>query len=403
MTFVVLLACAGPAMAQAGTQGSVGSSGSTGADADDVSGDVGASPLDAPDPRIKELDEQIALRKKQIALLEEQQSFEKKLIEVKQAEFPVVAVPNVKNGDSTTFDQTAFLANWALSANLPKLLPKDDPPCTANLPTLIVGEGNFAGKMLAAKAINETVNQLQREADAWLSEARSKAGRKDGDGTRESGLISGFTVAQSLVTQTLDLMKYFRTDIEFKGATVSLPSHSLRSALVKKCPGGRLPEMAAPEMSELLKTYAALLVAGERIRTQLSDEASQGMGGSLKSRGLAIVASVDALKGQLSSGEDGRPNAIAEAAQLLAQTDAKRLLTVRVLDQGGAIYKRTNLFFLSPKVSYLASATVDYVLSNMSNGQVLWHETTRVKTQLNQSFARWSENPAEAPDVTVVD
>ncbi|ROU06725.1 hypothetical protein D9T17_12030 [Lysobacter enzymogenes] len=368
--------------------------------ATDTDTGTGAS---APDPRLKEIDDEIALIKKRTELLEE----EKKLQEAKKnslgAKYPVATIADLKKGDASNYENTAFLANWALSANMTALKPvlPQDTVCSR---VLVSDDPAIAGKMLAARSIETTVDSLRAATGRWLADAaHAKPAAADRNKKNEGGYLSAITLGQSLVTQTLDMLKYFRTDIDFKPVTVKLSDAALRSIAADACPGGaRLPSMAAPRDSALLNEYARLLIAGESVRLQ-SDKDNAALPASLKARGAALVAGIDALKTQLSSNDGGIP-ALVTAAQLLAHRDASQILSIQVMDQGGTVYKRSNLFFLSPKVSYVTAASVTYTLSDLHDGRVRWQQTRQVRAQLNQRFAPWSVPEAAdgATSTTVV-
>ncbi len=355
----------------------------------------------------KELERQTRVAQKRVALLEEQKKLQAAQLEVVRAEYPVATITDLKKGDTTTYEQTSFLANWALSANLERLVPPASDIsryCEGKGPTLVAGDDtNYASKLLAARMIDETIKALLEQADTWndaaIADAKKAAGRaakKDGNGAgkgevnRESGAIKGFAIAQSLATQTLDLIKYFRTDIEFKAATVSLPTQTLRSAVAQHCPNSRLPELSVPTKGDLLTNYAKLTTLAESIRARTREDSSAGMLATLKAEGLSLVASIDAIKAQAVPTGQSQVSPIVEAAQILGHSDIKQILSVRINDQGATVYKRSNLFFLSPKVSYVAAIGVNYVISDVSTGTVRWQKTMLLKTQLNQKFSRWS-------------
>lgn len=356
--------------------------------------EAAAADDDAPqDPRIKDLQDRITLIDEQTKLLEAREKLlaaEKKVLDRK---YPVATIANLKTGDNTGYEHTAFLANWALSANIDKLLPKIAlPPDSSCNALLVSNDATLPGKLLAARAIKSTVSGLRTGSTTWLVDARkaNAAAIAQGDAFKpESSVMGAFTMAQSLVTQSLDLLKYFRTDTEFKAITVKLSDQSLRSAVAAQCPGARLPDMAAPQNSALLDDYADLLLLGESIRLQLDKDAAKALPAALKVQGASLVASIDALKTELSTNNGGIP-LLVTAAQLLSHTSATHVLTVQIMDQGGTVYKRSNLFFLSPKVSYIAAASVDYTLTSLETGAVAWRKSKQVRTQLNQRFAPWA-------------
>lgn len=346
----------------------------------------------AQDPRIKDLQDRIALLDEQTKLLDAREKLlaaEKKVLDSK---YPVAKIAELKAGDTTGYEHTAFLANWALSANIDKLLPVITAPAQGCDALLVSNDPALPGKILAARAIKSTISGLHVASAKWLADARkaNAAARAQGNAFKpESSVAGAFTIAQSLVTQSLDLLKYFRTDTEFKAITVKLSDQSLRSAVAAQCPGARLPEMAAPRASALLDDYADLLLIGESIRLQLDKDAAKALPAALKVQGASLVNSIDALKTELSTNNGGIP-LLVTAAQLLSHNSATHVLTVQIMDQGGTVYKRSNLFFLSPKVSYVAAASVDYTLTSLETGAVSWRKSKQVRTQLNQRFAPWA-------------
>ena len=369
---------------------------------------VAGAAADAPeeDALLKEIERQTQILQKRNAMLEEQKKFETAQLEALGAKYPVATVADLRKGDATSYEETSFLANWAISANLEHLVPpvsEIEQACKGKGPTLVAGdETNYASKILAAKVIDESVKALLQQAQSWdaaaIAEAKANqaAGKKGGsdsgkDGaSRESGVIKAFAIAQSLTTQTLDMLKYFRTDIEFKKATVSLPTQTLRSAVASHCEQSRLPELSIPEQSSLLSNYAMLTTLAESIRARTREDSSAAMGPVLKAEGLSLVASIDAIKAQAVPAGQNQVSPIVEAAQLLGHSGIKQILTVRINDQGATVYRRSNLFFLAPKISYVAAIGVNYVISTADTGEVVWQKTMLLKTQLNQNFSRWN-------------
>lgn len=373
----------------------------TGGDGNTTAQDLqGAAAADddgaAQDPRIKDLQDRIALLDEQTKLLDAQEKLlaaEKKVLDSK---YPVAKIADLKTGETTGYEHTAFLANWALSANIDKLLPVIDAQALGGCDGLLVSnDPALPGKILAARTIKSTISGLRAASAKWLVDAGkananpTTTATATGDFKPESSVMAAFTIAQSLVTQSLDLLKYFRTDTEFKAITVKLSDQSLRSAVAAQCPGARLPEMASPKNSALLNDYADLLLLGESIRLQLDKDAAKALPAALKIQGASLVTSIDALKTELSTNNSGIP-LLVTAAQLLSHDSATHVLTVQIMDQGGTVYKRSNLFFLSPKVSYVAAASVDYTLTSLETGAVSWRKSKQVRTQLNQRFAPWA-------------
>jgi hypothetical protein len=206
-------------------------------------------------------------------------------------------------------------------------------------------------------------------------------------------------IARSLVTQTLSLMQYFQTSIDIQPAQASVPTLPLRARLAAHCGDGRLPELASPADGALAKKLVALGVLADTLRARTTGDAAKGLPAGLVARGTALVAGIAAIETQANASKDGGPSFLAQAAQLLANGDATALLMVSATDAGGAVYKRTNLFFLSPRLSAIAAATVDYTLTEMATGKVLWSAHRQVRTQVNQKMNRWdADAPAVADD-----
>ena len=362
-------------------------------------------PTPPVDPRIAELDRQIELTKKQSALLAEQKNLQTAKYDALKAQYPVAAV-TAKQGEATGVEHTAFLADWLLSANLSSLVPqpgeKDAIACSLAEPTLVVGGDTPPGpSLLLAESLHANLKALTRSANRWTSAAetlaRKNANKKKKDENRESGLIGALMMGQSVATQTIDLIKYFRTDVDFKPALTTLPTYALRSEIARHCAGARLPEMAIPSNSPILSDYAALTEAADALRLALALHATD-LHDEMKSAGLGLLTTIDAFRKDLVAPIAGQPTLLVQAAQVLSQKDVRRILTVRVMDEGGTSVKRTNLFFLTPRFSYVATASADYVLTDRESGAELWHATRQVRAQLNQKYSRWRGTDVEVLD-----
>ena len=101
------------------------------------------------------------------------------------------------------------------------------------------------------------------------------------------------------------------------------------------------------------------------------------------------ATTIDAFRKELLAPIAGQQPLLIQAAQVLSQKDVRRILTVRVMNNGGAAIKRSNLFFLTPRFSYVATGSVDYVLTDRESGTVLWHAVRQVRAQLNQKYSPW--------------
>ena len=393
-TLLALLLLSSAAL-QAQTPSSTGGTG-TAASNTAMAPTAGTNGTTAVDPRIEELDRQIELTKKQAALLAEQKSLQTAKYDALKAEYPVAAV-TAKEGVATGVEHTGFLADWLLSANLSSLVPQpgdeDALTCSPAEPTLVVGTDTTLGpSLLLAEAMDANIKALAGSANRWVAaaevEARKKKKSKPKDESRESGLISTLMMGQSVVTQTLDLIKYFRTDVDFQKAETSIPTYALRGEVARHCAGARLPEMVVPSKSPILADYVALAEATDALRLALASHAAD-LSDEMKTGGLGLATTIDAFRKELLAPIAGQQPLLIQAAQVLSQKDVRRILTVRVMNNGGAAIKRSNLFFLTPRFSYVATGSVDYVLTDRESGTVLWHAVRQVRAQLNQKYSPW--------------
>ena len=395
LLFAAALVAAGSSAAQVQNAGSAGAPDNTTAA---TAAEAAAAP--AADPRLAELDLQIALAQKQTTLLTERKNQRVAENAARAADYPVATV-TAKNADATSYEHTGFLADWLLSANAASLVPRpaqaDAMPCVPGQPVLVVGADTAtAPSLLLAQAIENNIDRLAQATRDWVvaarleaAAARAKAGAAGGaPGKRESGLIESIMMGQSLASQSVELLKYFRTDIDFKASTVSLPTYVLRSELAGQCAGARLPEMAVPSHSALLAAYASLVSSQESMRLAMGSLGPH-LSADMKAAGVALLGAIDALRANLTAPITGQPTLLVQSAQILAQADIRRIVTVRVMDEGGVAYKRTNLFFLSPRLSYVAAISVDYVMTDRDTGAVLWHTVRQARSQLNQKFSPW--------------
>ena len=321
----------------------------------------------------------------------------------RNANYPIATVSGIKTGEVNGYEKTAFFADWALSASAQKIADQVQlkGKCEAAEPTLIVEDETFPSKLLGAKFIEKSLFGLLFQANNWIAKAATikpappKAGAGAAKGAKlsaEAGYVQGATqVAQSLITNYLDTLKYFKTDIEFKDAPVDLPLYALRSAVAESCAGAQLPELTSRRTLELIDTAAELSLAVAHVSARLAKDTS--LPADFAADGQAIVDTYNAIKTSLQAAA-GQPNPLIEAQRALWSRDAKRILVMQVMDQGGSVYKRSNLFFLTARIDYVAAISVQYRLVSLESGTVLAHGVAQARTQLEQRYSRWKVDPS---------